>query len=200
VPDAPPAAIKARRFSIRAGAAPLTGGLGLGRALPAKKLRAFLLSINKLRMPVLAEKRATFAAQERDFLTECKPQLCRFGRSSKVGNGALRRCSDVAPLTPGHASRGDSDDHDVVVVRYLVRSGRGRHSRIFRPRRNDDDRLRDRQTREPHPMDLLRWVAEGSNIFGLMIYCAGMTLILGTLALANYADHRRDEQEQSAKR
>jgi hypothetical protein len=49
-------------------------------------------------------------------------------------------------------------------------------------------------------MDLLRWVAEGSNIFGLMVYCAGMTLILGALALANYADHRRDEQEQSAKR
>ena len=48
--------------------------------------------------------------------------------------------------------------------------------------------------------DLLHWVAEGSNIFGLMIYSAGMTLILGTLALANYADHRRDEQEQSAKR
>jgi hypothetical protein len=49
-------------------------------------------------------------------------------------------------------------------------------------------------------MDLLRWVAEGSNIFGLMVYCAGMTLILGTLAWANYADHRRDKQEQSAKR
>ena len=49
-------------------------------------------------------------------------------------------------------------------------------------------------------MDLLRWVAEGSNIFGLMGYCAGMTLILGTLTLANYADHRRDNQEQSATR
>ena len=49
-------------------------------------------------------------------------------------------------------------------------------------------------------MDLLRWVAEGSNIFGLMIYCAGMTLILGTLALANYSDHRRDKQEQSPTR
>jgi hypothetical protein len=49
-------------------------------------------------------------------------------------------------------------------------------------------------------MDLLRWVAEGSNIFGLMVYCAGMTLILGTSALANYSDHRRDKQEQSATR
>jgi hypothetical protein len=44
-------------------------------------------------------------------------------------------------------------------------------------------------------MDLLRWVGEGSNIFGPMVYCA-----VGTLALADYADHRRDEQEQSAKR
>ena len=49
-------------------------------------------------------------------------------------------------------------------------------------------------------MDLLRWVAEGSNIFGLMIYFAGMTLIVGVLILANYADHRRDNQEQSANR
>jgi hypothetical protein len=49
-------------------------------------------------------------------------------------------------------------------------------------------------------MDLLRWVAEGSNIFGLMIYCAGMILIVGTLVLANDADHRRDKQEQSANR
>ena len=49
-------------------------------------------------------------------------------------------------------------------------------------------------------MDLLRWVAEGSNIFGLMIYSAGMTLIVGVLILANYADHRRDNQEPSANR
>jgi len=49
-------------------------------------------------------------------------------------------------------------------------------------------------------MDLLRWVVEGSNIFGLMIYSAAMILIVGTLVLANYADHRRDKQEQSANR
>jgi hypothetical protein len=65
----------------------MTGGLGLGR-ITRQKLRAFLLGITKLRMPVLAEKRATSAAQERDFLTECKPRLCRFGRPSNVGNGA----------------------------------------------------------------------------------------------------------------
>jgi hypothetical protein len=49
-------------------------------------------------------------------------------------------------------------------------------------------------------MGLLRGLAEGSNIFGLMIYSAGMILIVGALILANYADHRRDKQEQSAKR
>ena len=49
-------------------------------------------------------------------------------------------------------------------------------------------------------MDLLRWVAEGSNIFGLMVYSAGMILIAGALVLANYADNRQDEQKQSANR
>ena len=47
-------------------------------------------------------------------------------------------------------------------------------------------------------MDLLRWVAEELNIFGLMIYSAGMILMVGALVLANYADDRRDYQEQSA--
>ena len=49
-------------------------------------------------------------------------------------------------------------------------------------------------------MDLLYSVAEGSNIVGVVVYCSGMIFIVGALALANYADHRRDEQEQSAKR
>ena len=49
-------------------------------------------------------------------------------------------------------------------------------------------------------MDLLRWVAEESNIFGLMIYSAGMILIGGALVLANYADNRQDKQVQSANR
>jgi hypothetical protein len=45
--------------------------------------------------------------------------------------------------------------------------------------------------------DLLHWIAEGSNIHGLMIYSAGMFLIVGTLVLANYADNRRDEPSAS---
>ena len=47
-------------------------------------------------------------------------------------------------------------------------------------------------------MDLLRWIAEESNIFGLMIYSAGMILMVGALVLANNADDRRESQEQSA--
>ena len=47
-------------------------------------------------------------------------------------------------------------------------------------------------------MDLLRWIAEESSIFGLMIYSAGMILMVGALVFANYADDRRDNQEQSA--
>jgi hypothetical protein len=43
-------------------------------------------------------------------------------------------------------------------------------------------------------------VAEGSNIFGLMVYSAGMSLIVGALTWASYADHRRDKHKQSAKR
>jgi hypothetical protein len=43
-------------------------------------------------------------------------------------------------------------------------------------------------------------VVEGSNIFGLMVYSAGMILIVGALTWASYADHRRDKHKQSAKR
>jgi hypothetical protein len=32
--------------------------------------------------------------------------------------------------------------------------------------------------------DLLHWVAEGSNIHGLIVYGVGMALILGTLNLS----------------
>ena len=46
-------------------------------------------------------------------------------------------------------------------------------------------------------MDLLRWIAEELNIFGLMIYSAGMILMVGTLVLANYADDRRDTKSKA---
>jgi hypothetical protein len=49
-------------------------------------------------------------------------------------------------------------------------------------------------------MDLLYSVAEATNIFGLIVYCAGMIFIVGALAWANYADHLRDKRRQSAKR
>jgi hypothetical protein len=49
-------------------------------------------------------------------------------------------------------------------------------------------------------MDLLHRVAEGSNIFGLMVYSAGMILIVGALTWASYADHRRDKRRHSVKR
>jgi hypothetical protein len=49
-------------------------------------------------------------------------------------------------------------------------------------------------------MDLLHRVAEGSEIFGLMVYSAGMLLIVGALTWASYADRRRDKHRQSAKR
>jgi hypothetical protein len=52
-----------------------------------------------------------------------------------------------------------------------------------------------------YPLLSVKWVrclAEESNIFGLMIYSAGMILMVGALILANYADDRRDNQEQSA--
>ena len=46
-------------------------------------------------------------------------------------------------------------------------------------------------------MDLWRWIAEGSNTFGLMVYCAGMIVIVGALAWANYADNLRDKRQQA---
>jgi hypothetical protein len=49
-------------------------------------------------------------------------------------------------------------------------------------------------------MDFLHRVADGSNIVGLMVYSAGMILIIGALTWARHADHRRDKHRQSAKR
>jgi hypothetical protein len=49
-------------------------------------------------------------------------------------------------------------------------------------------------------MDFLHWIAEGSNIRGLVIYCAGMIVIVGALVWATYADHRRDKHRPGAKR
>ena len=49
-------------------------------------------------------------------------------------------------------------------------------------------------------MDLLYSVAEGANIVGVVVYCSGMIFIVGALAWATYADHRRDKRRHSAKR
>ena len=47
-------------------------------------------------------------------------------------------------------------------------------------------------------MDLLRWIAEELNIFGLMIYSAGMILMVGALVLAQ--QRRRPTRKPRAKR
>jgi hypothetical protein len=55
------------------------------------------------------------------------------------------------------------------------------------------------KTKPQFNTDLLYSVAEATNIFGLIVYCAGMIFIVGALAWANYADHLRDKRRQSAK-
>jgi hypothetical protein len=41
-------------------------------------------------------------------------------------------------------------------------------------------------------MELLNWLIEATNVTGLAVYSAGMTLIMGALALANQLDRRQE--------
>jgi hypothetical protein len=44
-------------------------------------------------------------------------------------------------------------------------------------------------------MELLNWLIEATNVTGLAVYSAGMTLIMGALALANQLDRRQEIQQ-----
>ena len=39
-------------------------------------------------------------------------------------------------------------------------------------------------------MEALNWLIDGTSVSGLAVYCAGMTLLLGTLAWADRLDRR----------
>lgn len=47
-------------------------------------------------------------------------------------------------------------------------------------------------------MEILDWLIAGTSVFGLVVYCAGMTLLLGALAWANHLDHRQENQATDA--
>jgi hypothetical protein len=49
-------------------------------------------------------------------------------------------------------------------------------------------------------MSVLQSVADATNIVGLIVYCSGMVFIVGALAWATYADHRRGKRRHSVKR
>ena len=48
-------------------------------------------------------------------------------------------------------------------------------------------------------MEILDWLIAGTSFFGLAVYCAGMTLLLGALAWANHLDHRQENQGTDAR-
>ena len=48
-------------------------------------------------------------------------------------------------------------------------------------------------------MEILDWLIAGTSVFGLVVYCTGMTLLLGALAWANHLDHRRENQAIDAR-
>jgi hypothetical protein len=41
-------------------------------------------------------------------------------------------------------------------------------------------------------MEILDWLIAGTSVSGLVVYCAGMTLLLGALAWANHLDDRQE--------
>jgi hypothetical protein len=43
-------------------------------------------------------------------------------------------------------------------------------------------------------MEALSWLIEATSVSGLVVYCAGMTLIMGALVWANRLDRRRELQ------
>jgi hypothetical protein len=46
-------------------------------------------------------------------------------------------------------------------------------------------------------MEILNALIDGTNVFGLTVYCAAMTLLLGTLAWTNYLDARSEISDQA---
>jgi hypothetical protein len=41
-------------------------------------------------------------------------------------------------------------------------------------------------------MELLNWLLDGTSIFGLIVYCTGMILVMGALAWASHLDRQRE--------
>ena len=46
-------------------------------------------------------------------------------------------------------------------------------------------------------MGVLNALADGTSVFGLSIYCAAMTFLLGALAWANHIDARSEIDDQA---
>ena len=55
------------------------------------------------------------------------------------------------------------------------------------------------QERDWIDMEILDWLIAGTSVFGLVVYCTGMTLLLGALAWANHLDHRQENQATDAR-
>ena len=49
-------------------------------------------------------------------------------------------------------------------------------------------------------MEALNWLIDGTSVSGLAVYCAGMTLLLGTLAWADRSTDAKYDRQQCAGR
>ena len=47
-------------------------------------------------------------------------------------------------------------------------------------------------------MEILDWLIAGTSVSGLVVYCAGMTLLLGALAWANHLDDLQENRATDA--
>jgi hypothetical protein len=56
-----------------------------------------------------------------------------------------------------------------------------------------------RDCRNGIDMEILDWLIAGTSVFGLVVYCAGMTLLLGALAWANHLDDRQENRATDAR-
>jgi hypothetical protein len=45
-------------------------------------------------------------------------------------------------------------------------------------------------------MQVLQWLVDATSVSGLVIYCAGVAVVMGVLVWAGHLDHRREIRRQ----
>jgi hypothetical protein len=65
----------------------------------------------------------------------------------------------------------------------------------FKPPITERDYPHKDRVRTEFDMEALNWLIEATSLSGLIVYCAGMTVIMGGLAWANHLDRRQESQQ-----